>query len=73
MVESDINLDFKSLAELHPPLQQYLNSSNSVDWLNDEAVFELTRATLFVNCHLTVYNLPNKNLMPRIPQRLAYL
>ena len=45
----------------------------TVDWKSDEAVFDLTKATLLVNCRVKSYELPSHNLMPRIPQRLAYL
>ena len=45
----------------------------TVDWKNESAITCLTQAIMIVSFGLESYDLPPNYLVPRIPQRLAYL
>jgi len=45
----------------------------TIDWRSEDAITCLTTAIMIVNFKLRCYNLPKNYLVPRIPQREAYL
>ena len=57
-------LDFVKLATEYKPLEKHLRETSdktemTLDWKSDEALIELTKATLFVNCGVKSYELPS--------------
>jgi len=70
--------DFKAIADEFKPLGKYLvkkedDSGFSVDWKNEDAIRCLTQAIMIVSFKLRSYELPKGYLVPRVPQREAYL
>eukprot|EP00347_Sterkiella_histriomuscorum_P012059 403370045 len=51
-------------------MTQYLVT---LDFKDEKALLELTRAILYTQYGLEQYDLPKENLIPRVPQRVAYL
>ena len=45
----------------------------TLDWKDEQAVKCLTQATMIVNYKLRSYDLPSNYLVPRVPQREAYI
>lgn len=45
----------------------------TIDWKDESAITCLTQAIMIVAFGLKTYDLPSNYLVPRIPQRLAYL
>jgi 23S rRNA (adenine1618-N6)-methyltransferase len=45
----------------------------TVDWKDEEAITELTKAILLIKFNVEHYDIPKNYLVPRIPQRLQYI
>lgn len=69
--------DFDELALFHSPLSKYVHFSSqgvsTIDWKDQEAVKELTKAILLIKFKLVYWNIPSNFLCPTIPSRINYL